>query len=266
MTMSSAIRNLFLGGSFLMLLFGCGTLPNGRGWGEDATLSPGLSRMRAAALQAIESPSTWIPVTGAAVFSLDHWDRHVSNWASERTPLFGSRDTAEKASNYLLDTSIAGAALTALATPSGSDPASKLKGLGVEGSAGAATAALTELLKIGVGRERPDGSNANSFPSGHSSGAFAAAAVAEENVESLPLSNVERISLRTGFVVLASGTAWARVEAKKHFPTDVLAGAALGNFVSLFIHNAFLGLDENAIDFSVLPGRNGGTFAIDVMF
>ncbi|MBD3343874.1 MAG: hypothetical protein GF401_02280 [Chitinivibrionales bacterium] len=30
------------------------------------------------------------------------------------------------------------------------------------------------------------------------------------------------------------GTGWARVEAQKHYPTDVLVGAALGNFCATF--------------------------------
>jgi len=267
MTKTSAIRDLLLTCSIVMMLSGCGTLPNGRAWGEDATLWPGLPRIRGAALHAIQSPVTWIPVAGSAVFSLDHLDRRVSDWASERTPIFGSRDTAGRVSDYLLDTTVAGAVLTALATPSGPDPVSKLKGFGVEAAAGSATAGITELLKVWIGRERPDRSNNNSFPSGHSSGAFAAAALGGENVKSLPLSDGEKISLRAGFVVLATGTAWARVEAKKHFPSDVLAGAALGNFISIFIHDAFLGLDENApVELSVEPEKKGVVFAIHVRF
>jgi hypothetical protein len=47
-------------------------------------------------------------------------------------------------------------------------------------------------------------------------------------------------AIETGF---GYATAWARIEAGAHYPTDVLAGAALGNFVSLFVHDAFLGGD-----------------------
>ena len=34
---------------------------------------------------------------------------------------------------------------------------------------------------------------------------------------------------------LGYATAWARVEADRHFPSDVLAGVALGNFVAEFM-------------------------------
>ena len=43
---------------------------------------------------------------------------------------------------------------------------------------------------------------------------------------------------------LAVGTAYARVEAKEHFPSDVLVGAALGHFIGVFANEAFLGIDQ----------------------
>jgi hypothetical protein len=55
--------------------------------------------------------------------------------------------------------------------------------------------------------------------------------------------------------------AWARVEGAKHFPSDVLAGAALGYFITAFIHDAFLGLpDEDRFGF-VIISLDGGAAA-----
>ena len=52
--------------------------------------------------------------------------------------------------------------------------------------------------------------------------------------------------------------AWARVEGDRHYPSDVLAGAALGHFLSAFIHDAFLGLPEDKkFDFAVFAYKNG---------
>jgi len=85
----------------------------------------------------------------------------------------------------------AGTFVTALAAPSGPETGSwlvdKLKGGGVEIGAVAASGGLTSLLKQAVGRERPDGSNNNSFPSGHSTGAFSCAALGGQNVKALSL-------------------------------------------------------------------------------
>ena len=67
-----------------------------------------------------------------------------------------------------------------------------------------------------------------------------------------------KTAMRVGVMTLAAGTAWARVEAKKHFPSDVLAGAALGNFIASFVHDAFLGLaDDRKIALWVAPSRRG---------
>src|SRR5947208_1387868 len=66
---------------------------------------------------------------------------------------------------------------------------------------------------------RPDGSNDQSFPSGHASAAFQAASFVQRRYDDLPAW--------PGYV-LATYTGWTRVEAKKHYASDVLAGAALG--------------------------------------
>jgi len=55
---------------------------------------------------------------------------------------------------------------------------------------------------------------------------------------------------------LVAGTGWARIEASKHYPTDVLVGAALGNFIALLVHDAFLKPNEyNKVYFQI--DRNG---------
>lgn len=74
-------------------------------------------------------------------------------------------------------------------------------------------------LKFTVQRERPDGSNQVSFPSGHSAGGFAAAAVLGRHYgwkAALPA------------YIGASYIAAARVDGNKHYLSDVVFGAAMG--------------------------------------
>jgi len=47
--------------------------------------------------------------------------------------------------------------------------------------------------------------------------------------------------LDAGFISFGAGTSWARVEAGMHYPSDVLAGAALGHFIAAVVNDAFLG-------------------------
>ena len=59
------------------------------------------------------------------------------------------------------------------------------------------------------------------------------------NASVSPPKKVVRYSANT----LAAATAWARVEAVKHYPADVLAGAAPGHFLTTVIHDSMMGLD-----------------------
>lgn len=82
-----------------------------------------------------------------------------------------------------------------------------------------ATFAVTFGLKQLVHEERPDESDDKSFPSGHTSSSFAAAATLQK-----------RYGWQVGLPAhaVAAFVGVARVKADKHFVHDVIAGAAIG--------------------------------------
>src|SRR5262249_50298711 len=81
---------------------GCGTLPNGRDWGEDVTPLPGWDRIGWAAQRAALDPGTWVPAAAAVGFTIDRFDRRVSDWATKNTPIFSSPESADSnGSNFL---------------------------------------------------------------------------------------------------------------------------------------------------------------------
>jgi membrane-associated phospholipid phosphatase len=86
----------------------------------------------------------------------------------------------------------------------------------------AVTEAYTGLFKYAVQRPRPDGSDNLSFPSGHTSAAFALATVTEHHFG---------WKLGVPAYVLAAGIGYSRMENNKHNLSDVLAGATLGIIV-----------------------------------
>jgi PAP2 superfamily len=261
---------LLILGFFLISITGCGTLENGRGWGQDAIYPVDSKRISHSLYNACTDWGTLIPAGGAVVSSFDDFDHRASEWATAHTPIFGSQDSASLASNYLLYALEGEVLLTALATPSGEDPKqwtdSKAKGLSVEVGAELVTAGVTGGLKTATNRTRPSGGS-DSFPSGHSSAAFSSATLANRNLDSIPMSKNLRFVLQAGNLLLATATAWARVEASAHFPADVLAGAALGHFFSASIYDGFMGVPElKPYRINVLPEGGGGVVTVSFSF
>jgi membrane-associated phospholipid phosphatase len=86
----------------------------------------------------------------------------------------------------------------------------------------AVTAGYTAVLKAAVGRQRPNGADDKSFPSGHSSNAFALAVVAERH-----------FGWKVGVPAygIAAAVALSRLQGDKHYLSDVMAGATLGYIV-----------------------------------
>lgn len=111
----------------------------------------------------------------------------------------------------------------------------------------AATYLVTNLLKVMVRRLRPfnyregfdeerlDGDSRVSFPSGHSALAFAGAAVMFTLLEQRYPGEPWAAAVGGGAFAIAASVAMLRVLAGRHFPTDVLAGAAIGTSLGLLI-------------------------------
>ena len=79
--------------------------------------------------------------------------------------------------------------------------------------------AMVQGAKFLVQRERPDGSNSLSFPSGHTASAFATATVVQAHY-----------GWKAGIpaYALASAVSASRMASNKHYLSDVLVGAGLG--------------------------------------
>ena len=117
------------------------------------------------------------------------------------------------------------------------------------------TGLYTTILKVTLGRHRPStGSSSNtfdgftidhkSFPSGHTSTAFAIATVVANEYEETPY--IKPISYG-----IATLTGLSRINDEKHWASDVFFGAALGYFVSktiLHLHN-----DRKGHHFTIYP-------------
>jgi membrane-associated phospholipid phosphatase len=189
-------------------------------------------------------------------------DTEISEWAADTTPVFGSADDAARASDRLSQIGHGLYLLTALSTPSGDEGKvwvnNKLKGIGIGLAAMAVSCGTTDALKGATGRTRPDKSGPRSFPSSHASTTAVSTMLASGNAEYLRLPTWGKTSLQVGLAALPYATGWARVEANKHYPSDILVGVALGNFFGAFFNDAFLGIDSTEnIAVIVEPSKQG---------
>jgi hypothetical protein len=246
----------------LVVVFaGCGTLPSGRGWGEDATWRPGWDRVRDSAVNAARDPWVWAPLAGAVVFQVDDLDERTAEWAREHTPIFGSQRNAEDWSDDLRDASAWVHYATIVATPGGDDfgewLANKAKGTLVDVAAVSSTVAITRSLKTSVGRTRPNGRDDESFPSGHTSSSAVHTRLASRNLRSIDMPVGARRTLDVGLYALTIGTSWSRIEAGWHFPADTLFSMALGNFMASFVNDAFLGLETDSASLTLTAMPDG---------
>jgi hypothetical protein len=92
------------------------------------------------------------------------------------------------------------------------------------------TEMLVEPIKYATNRERPDGSNNRSFPSGHAAVTFAGATVLERHLG-------WRKSL-LGYTI-ASYVAASRLHDNRHYLSDVVFGAAVGSIAGrTVVHHA----------------------------
>jgi len=230
---------------FSTFLLHCSSTKPHHGWGEDATITPGLQRVGQAAADAALQAETWIPFGTALLIALTGADSDIQNWASQEFPIFGSQTKAIEASDNLLKASTWIYLTSVVITPSGNDPPSiilnKSKGLATGLGAIFLSQILTSELKTLSKRERSDSSNNRSFPSGHTSAVATYTMLTNRNIEYMRLNPYLEGSIKIALNTMTLATGWARIEGNKHYPSDILFGAALGNFIGAFINDAFLG-------------------------
>ncbi len=237
---------------FLVLASGCAS--KSRPFlGENVTIAPGWSRLMQSGKQALRDPNVWGSLLAATALQVGDLDEQISDQLREDTPLFGSTRDARNYSDDLKDLNQVAYIATALAAP-GADAVgewlgSKAKLVGTEWLAVELAGEFTTGIQHYSGREKPNEKNDNGFPSYHTSTATMSAQMANLNVEYLPVSSQSKQALTYTFNSIAALTAWARVEAGEHYPSDVLAGWALGHFLG-YLAEDFIAPDQDQLRIS----------------
>ena len=103
------------------------------------------------------------------------------------------------------------------------------------------TGLATEFLKVTVREKRPNSDARSSFPSGHTSAAFAMATALADYKPKLTIPAY----------AVAATIGWSRVEIHAHTWADVVAGAALGYYTARHYTENKLRLSPDGIDYSL---------------
>jgi hypothetical protein len=186
-----------------------------------------------------ESSSVRLPVgllLGAGAIA--PWDHDISRHARDSSHAFGDATLA---------TLLAGTAAVGVFAPGeGRDGAEERWTIA---EAFALDLATTEALKAATRRKRPDGSSKDSFASAHTSLAFTAATLIDRN---------SGHALGIPAYALAVATGVARVESRRHFPSDVCAGAAIGALSAGLVDSLHFGGDTKGEGISRRRAVDGG--------
>jgi membrane-associated phospholipid phosphatase len=238
-----------------LLLAGCASLPHDLSWQHAGH----------AAADAARDPWVWAPLAGAAALQVGDADRRISRWAMRETPLFGSAANADRTSDTLRSIAVVADAAVLLSEPrrdaSTAWAGEKVVQYAEDLASATAAIGITRGLKSATGRSRPSGADDESFPSGHVTIAAAYDRLAVQRLQRFDIDPTLKRGVGYGLGALTFATAWARIEAGAHYPSDTLAGMAIGAFSARFFEGWLRDGDAARLSLAVAPERGGARLA-----
>lgn len=246
----------------LALISSCSMVSKKGQWGKNALYPLKGGRIIDAIKKNAQSAHVWGPVAGAVVFSASNFDRNFSNWVANEADVFKDKDAADAWSDNFNNILKAEMYATILLTASHNDDEdfwgyawNKTKGgLVVNVAASSSRFSVDQVRKV-VKRQRPNKIDLKSLPSGHASEAGSRRVIIGKGIDSIDMDPNLRFGVNALNTSMAIGTLWARVEGKRHYPSDVMLGYAFGSFISGVVYDSLINLDANET-FVIIPGTD----------
>ena len=204
---------------------------------EDSRFKLTYNGIKKSVVTATISPAFYIPAGLALITFYEDIGRNASEETRENHPLWGDQERASDASDNLRTlSSVAMISSSLLFVPKGLKYVFSNLAFDVAASFGATT--TRALIRDGNRRSRPNGNEA-SFPSGHATAAGARVALANYNIFQSDLNSTTKYLLAGFNWSIAYMTGYSRVESHNHYPEDVLAGIAIGYWVTNVLKMTF---------------------------
>lgn len=265
--MGPTFLSKFISFNFLVIILSSCSFINRKGsWGKRAIYPLSKDRIIKAFKDNATSKHVWIPLVGAGVTHWGGYDQKITNWASHESSVFKNREQADNWSDNFNNILKYEMYASILLTPSmdedkafASYAFNKIKGGVVVNVASTSTRFTRQVIARSVNRQRPNKLDLKSFPSGHSSEAGSRNRLVSRNMDYIDMNDNLRLGINALNTTMSASTLWARLEGKRHYPSDVLVGYALGSFVSGVIYDSLMNQNE-AENFSIIPA-NESVFA-----
>lgn len=263
----------FLCVCLLVCISSCSLLNRRGTWGKKALWPIRKMTVWEAAKKNATSAHVWVPLVGAGTIHWAGWDHKISNWANADRGIYDDQTAADNWSDNFNDILRYEAYATVILTPSMNEDGkfwgylgNKLKGGFAVNAASLSSSYAHDRIAKAAHRRRPNKSDYRSFPSGHSTDAAARNVIVSKNLDYIEMDPSLRFGIKTLNTTMAAGTLWARLEGKRHYPSDVLCGYALGSFLSGFVYDSLMNADPNE-SFVIAPtGRNEVTAQYSYLF
>lgn len=256
----------------LLLLTSCSLFKKKGEWGKNAWYPVKGERIKNAFVKNITSAHVYAPIAGATVIKVMAWDNKISKWENKDRSIFNEQTEADNWSDNFNEIQKYEMYLSILLTPSNNEDGTagnyllnKAKGGLLVSVASTGSRSSQHWLRAQTERRRPNNKDNNSLPSGHATEAASRRVLIDRMIATTDYHP----NVKTGVSALNTGMSmavmWARVEGKRHYPTDVLLGYSLGSFVSGFIYDALINLDPDT-SVGVFPASGGGGANVTVNF
>jgi hypothetical protein len=187
-----------------------------------------------ALVQQTEHPAQWVPELALLVATplLVNSDESLTREMSQSDAITGGKQSTGDAVAVGMSVVAGGIALEQVIA------GDEARSIEVLTESIVATEGMTQILKSTTQRKRPDGTGHSSFPSGHASYAFAVATYIARTASDMGTDLGYLAYAPAAFVGIN------RIEANRHFPSDVTFGAFLGVLFTNVIYDAHYGEGE----------------------